>query len=128
VAAAAARLRRVDQSRRLGEALRDQRLVAGIGNVWMAEAAWQARVSPWLVVGDATDDELCAVLSAAVSLMRRSVDSRGGRREVYRRAGLACRRCGAVIRSRGQGDDNRIAYWCPGCQRGPEPPAVPVRS
>jgi endonuclease-8 len=128
VAAAAARLRRVDQSRRLGEALRDQRLVAGIGNVWMAEAAWQARVSPWLGVGDATDDELFTVLSAAASLMRRSVESGGGRREVYRRAGMACRRCGGVIRSRGQGDDNRIAYWCPGCQRGPDPPAVPVRA
>jgi endonuclease-8 len=107
----------------LGEALRDQRIVAGIGNVWMAEAAWQARVSPWLPVGDASDGELHSVLAAAAGLMRRSVEVGGGSRAVYRRAGMACRRCGGVIRSRGQGDDNRIAYWCPGCQHGPEPPA-----
>jgi endonuclease-8 len=127
---AAARLRAADPRRRLGEALRDQRLVAGIGNVWMAEAAWHARVSPWLPLGDATDEELRAVLAAAASLMRRSLESGGGRRAVYRRGGMVCRRCGGAIRSRGQGDDNRIAYWCPGCQRGPEPgaPAPSSRS
>jgi endonuclease-8 len=115
----------------LGEALQDQRLVAGIGNMWMAEAAWEARVSPWLPVAEATDEELRAVLAAARRLMRASVDgSRGGAagrgRHVYRRAGRPCRRCGAVVQSRGQGDANRTAYWCPGCQRGPDPPAPPA--
>jgi endonuclease VIII len=124
VDAAAARLLAGAAERPLGEALRDQRLVAGIGNVWMAEAAWTARVSPWLAVGEATSDELRGVLAAAAELMRASL--RGDRvpRTVYRRAGSACRRCGTPIRSRGQGDDNRIAYWCPGCQRGPEPRAA----
>ena len=112
----------------LGEALQDQRLVAGIGNMWMAEAAWEARVSPWLPVAEATEEELHAVLAAARRLMRASVEgSRGGAagraRQVYRRAGRPCRRCGAVVQSRGQGDANRTAYWCPGCQRGPAPPA-----
>jgi endonuclease VIII len=115
----------------LGEALQDQRLVAGIGNMWMAEAAWEARVSPWLPVGDATDEELRGVVAAAQRLMRASVEgSRGGgagrARQVYRRAGRPCRRCGAVVQARGQGDANRTAYWCPGCQRGPEPPAPPA--
>jgi endonuclease-8 len=117
-AGAAARLRAGDPSRRLGVALQDQRLLAGIGNMWMAEAAWEARVSPWLRVGEATDEELADVVAAASRLMRESLESRRRRREVYRRSGIACRRCGALIRSRGQGDDNRTAYWCPGCQRG----------
>ena len=60
------------------------------------------------------------VLSEAARLMRASVDGRVERR-VYRRAGRPCPRCGAPIRSRGQGDDNRTAYWCPSCQRGEDP-------
>jgi endonuclease-8 len=116
--ATAGRLRSDDPSRLLGEALQDQRLLAGIGNMWMAEAAWEAGLSPWLRVGEATDDELTAVVEAASRLMRDSLGARRHRRQVYRRAGIACRRCGTLIRSRGQGDDNRTAYWCPGCQRG----------
>ena len=68
-----ARLRRTDQGRRLGETLRDQRLVSGIGNMWMSEALWAARLSPWLAVGDASDDELLAVLSWARTAMRSAV-------------------------------------------------------
>jgi len=49
--------------------------------------------------------------------MRRSLDGVRSRNSVYRRVGRPCPRCGALIQSRGQGDDNRIAYWCPGCQR-----------
>jgi endonuclease-8 len=124
-AEAARRVRGVDARRPLGEALQDQRLVAGIGNMWMAEAAWRAGVSPWLPVGEATDDEVRETVAAASLLMRESLEASRPRREVYRRAGLPCRRCGARIRSRGQGDDNRTAYWCPGCQRGPQPPAHP---
>jgi endonuclease VIII len=124
-AGAVGRSRSGAAGRSLGEALQDQRLVAGIGNMWMAEAAWEVRVSPWLPVGDASDEELLAVVAAAERLMRGSLE--GGRRaprQVYRRAGRPCRRCGAIVRSGGQGDANRTAYWCPGCQRGPEPPAV----
>jgi endonuclease-8 len=118
-----ARLRAAGADRRLGEALQDQRIVAGIGNMWMSEAAWHAQVSPWLRVGEAADEELGAVLASAVSLMRASLDGGRPRRQVYRRAGMACRRCGSSIRSRGQGDANRTAYWCPGCQRhGGDPP------
>jgi endonuclease-8 len=112
------RLRAADQHRELGEALLDQRLVAGIGTVWRAEALWDAGLSPWLRLADTTDAELEAVLSAAARLMRRSLEGHRLERRVYRRAGRPCRRCGETIRSRGQGDDNRISYWCPGCQRG----------
>jgi endonuclease VIII len=115
---------RRDPDRTVGEALLDQRLVAGIGNLWKAEALWQAGVSPWCRVGGVSDDELRATVAAAHTLMTASVEGRPGRRRVYRRAGRPCPRCGTPIRSRGQGDDNRIAYWCPACQRGEEPPGA----
>jgi endonuclease-8 len=111
-----ANLRREHAGRELGDAMLDQRLVAGIGNMWKAESLWHARLSPWLRLEDVTDDELERVLLEAARLMHASVARRSDRREVYRRAGRPCRRCGEPIRSRGQGDDNRTAYWCPRCQ------------
>jgi endonuclease VIII len=111
-----ANLRREHAGRELGDAMLDQRLVAGIGNMWKAEALWHARLSPWLRLEDVTDDELERVLLEAARLMHASIARRSDRREVYRRAGRPCRRCGEPIRSRGQGDDNRTAYWCPRCQ------------
>jgi endonuclease-8 len=112
-----ANLRR-EPRRPVGDALLDQRLVAGIGNAWKAEVLWHAGVSPWRSVADVSDDELRAVLECAHTQMTASVHGAKERREVYRRAGRACRRCGALIRSRGQGDANRTAYWCPHCQAG----------
>jgi endonuclease-8 len=119
-------LRREDTGRQVGDALLDQRLVAGIGNLWRAEALWGAGISPWRRLGELSDAELGHVLAEAARLMRASVDGmRPGRRlAVYRRAGRPCPRCGGTIRSRGQGDDNRTAYWCPGCQRGEGPPGA----
>ena len=117
LAAMVGNLRREHQARELGDALLDQRLVAGIGNLWKAESLWRARVSPWLPLADATDDELERVLREAARLMRASVEGRCEERAVYRKAGRPCPRCRESIRSRGQGDDNRTAYWCPGCQR-----------
>jgi endonuclease VIII len=112
-----ANLRREHPSRQLGDALLDQRLVAGIGNVWKAESLWRARVSPWLALDETTDEELERVLREAARLMRASVEGGREERAVYRKAGRPCPRCREPIRSRGQGDDNRTAYWCPGCQR-----------
>ena len=113
-----ANLRGLDPSTPLGRALQHQRSVAGIGNMWAAETLWAVRLSPWLRLAETADDELRSALRQAQALMRAGLDGRRGRREAYRRAGRPCRRCGAAIRSRGQGDDNRTAYWCPGCQRG----------
>src|SRR5436190_278190 len=120
LAAMVANLRREHPSRELGDALLDQRLVAGIGNVWKAESLWQAQVSPWHRLGDVSEADLERVLGEAARLMRASVEGRDERR-IYRRAGRLCPRCGAPIRSRGQGDDNRTTYWCPGCQKGEGP-------
>jgi endonuclease-8 len=52
--------------------------------------------------------------------MTASVETGRERRLVYNRAGRGCRRCGTPIKARGQGDDNRTAYWCATCQAGEE--------
>jgi endonuclease-8 len=105
----------------IGEALLDQRQVAGIGNLWRAEALWHARVSPWARAEDVDQQELLRHARRLMSAQRSR--GLGGPRAVYRRAGRPCPRCGTPIRSRGQGDDNRTAYWCPACQQGGEPPS-----
>jgi endonuclease-8 len=115
------RVRAAGGDRVLGEVLVDQRVVAGIGNMWLAELLWQARLSPWLSAADASDDELALGIAWAREAMRAAARGTGTRtaRAVYRRAGRPCRRCGTTIRSRGLGEMNRIAYWCDGCQRAP---------
>jgi endonuclease VIII len=118
------RIRAADPRLAIGEALLDQRLVAGIGNLWRAEALWRAQLSPWSRLGDVTEEQLRSVLTEAAQLMRRSLDSGLRQRAVYRRAGRPCPRCETAIESRGQGDANRIAYWCPSCQGGETPGAV----
>ncbi len=118
LAALVSRVRLADPEQRLGEALLDQHLVAGLGNMWMAELLWQARLSPWLPVPAATDDELRDGLAWARRAMRTAIRGTRPLRAVYRRAGRPCPRCGAPIRSLGMGDANRTAYWCDRCQRG----------
>jgi endonuclease-8 len=120
-----ARMRRADPTRRLGETLLDQQVVAGIGNMWLAETLWEARLSPWLRLGDVPEETRRLALETAARMRGRSLD--GGRspgRRVYRRAGRSCPRCRSRVRSRGQGDANRTTYWCPTCQVGDEPPAA----
>jgi endonuclease-8 len=117
LAALARRLRGAEASRPVGDALLDQHVVAGIGNMWMAEMLWQARLSPWLPVDAATDDELLVGLEWARRSMRAAVTGTRPLRNVYRRAGRPCRRCAAPIRSGGLGEANRTAYWCDRCQR-----------
>jgi endonuclease-8 len=117
-----ARLRTVDGTRRLGEVLQDQTLVAGIGNMWMAETLWRARLSPWLPLRDVPESERRRVLETAAALMAAAVEAgREPRKQIHAHAGRACPRCGAAIRAHGQGDANRTAYWCPSCQPGSDP-------
>jgi endonuclease-8 len=112
------RLRSDDPTRPLGDALLDQRNVAGIGNIWKAEGCWEAGVSPWRAVGAVDDEQALAVVDAVRPRMLRSasIGPRAIEPRVYGRAGRPCPRCGANIRARGQGDANRTTYWCPGCQ------------
>ena len=117
-----ARLRAADGSRWIGESLLDQSNVAGIGNMWLAETLWEIRVSPWRRLRHVSEEERRASLEAAARLMTSALDSgRRPRHRVYRRAGLPCTVCRTRIRSFGQGDENRMTYWCPVCQVGEEP-------
>jgi endonuclease-8 len=117
-----ARLHGADPARFLGETLLDQSLVAGIGNMWLAETLWAVELSPWLRLRDVPDADRRRALELAAARMRESVDrGRHAGHRVYRRVGRPCPRCGTRIRSWGQGDDNRMTYWCPGCQKGDDP-------
>jgi len=112
------RLRADDPTRPVGDALLDQRTLAGIGNLWKAEACFAAGLDPWRQTGSVSDDEVLRAVTYARERMRQSArDGFEARpRAVYGRAGRPCPRCGQAIASRGQWDDNRRTYWCPGCQ------------
>jgi endonuclease-8 len=114
-----ARLRGDDHTRGIGDALLDQRNVAGIGNLWKSEACFDSGVDPWRPVGDVSDEQALAIIQAARPRMLESARTGDQTRDrrVFRRHGETCRRCGTTIRARGQGDDNRTTCWCPGCQR-----------
>jgi endonuclease-8 len=107
---------RADPTRGLGDALLDQHLVAGIGNIFKSEACFAARVDPWRPVGELSEEELRSVLAAARGLMLEAVKSGRYPFKVYKRRQGACPRCRGRISSRGQGDANRTTYWCPRCQ------------
>jgi endonuclease VIII len=109
---------RANPGRGLGDALLDQHLIAGIGNIFKSEACFEARVDPWRPLGELSEEELRAVLLAAREQMLSAVES-GGRHDfqVYRRHQTVCPSCRGPISSRGQGDANRTTYWCPRCQR-----------
>ncbi len=115
------RLHAENPQRQVGDALLDQRIVAGIGNLWKAESLWHAHVSPWRRLAEVNDAELRTTLEAAHRLMRGRLDGVSGSAQAYRRKGRPCPRCGTAIKSWPQGDDARMAYWCPECQRGEEP-------
>jgi endonuclease VIII len=133
-----ARLRADDPTRPIGDALLDQRTVAGIGNIWKAEGCWEAAIDPWRVVKHVSDAEALAVVSGIRPRMLRSglEGPRSIEPRVYRRTGRPCPRCGTPIVARAgatarspsrlattgpaprhpAGDANRRTYWCPGCQ------------
>jgi endonuclease VIII len=110
-----ARLRGDDRTRGLGDALLDQRNLAGVGNVWKSEGCFARGIDPWRPLAGVSDEEALGVAREIRQLMQASVEGSRGL-QVYDRAGHPCPRCGAPIRARGQGDDNRTTYWCPACQ------------
>jgi endonuclease VIII len=111
------RLRDDDQTRTLGDALLDQRNVAGIGNIWKAEGCFAARIDPWRRLSDISDGEALAIIHAVRPLMQASVANGFPKGlQIYKRQGTPCPRCQTKISARGQGDSNRTTYWCPGCQ------------
>ncbi len=125
-AAEAVRRLSAEPGRTIGEALLDQRNLAGIGTIYRAETLFLRGVNPWRPVGQVPD------LPGLVEMARRLLDankaraetittgnaSRGGQLWVYGRAGQRCRRCGTTIQrgSLGPQLEERIAVWCPHCQ------------
>jgi endonuclease VIII len=123
----AVRRLRASPGRPAGEALLDQRNLAGVGNFFLTEMLFLRGVSPWRSVGEVED------LDALVELGRRLLDANktridqvttgdrtpGRRTWVYGRAGQLCRRCGTRIRRAEQGatGEERVRFWCPACQR-----------
>ncbi|MGW3987017.1 Fpg/Nei family DNA glycosylase [Streptomyces sp. NPDC004830] len=126
-----------DPARALGEALLDQRNLAGIGNVFKCEMCFLLGVTPWLPVGDLPADRAAHLPELAKKLLefnrdrpiRVTTGRRGQDLYVYGRARRPCLRCGTPIRLADQGDGSRErpTYWCPTCQPGPSPAPSPAR-
>ena len=121
----------------IAEALLDQRVIAGIGNVYKSEVLFACRVHPDSPVDTLTDEQLTGLVEKARRFLRANVTGRlapmttyGGYRRttgrddpaqrlwVYGRAGKPCRRCGTAIAVRKAGERARLTYWCPRCQAG----------
>ncbi|MGV9990628.1 Fpg/Nei family DNA glycosylase [Streptomyces sp. NPDC003374] len=127
-----------DPGRRLGEALLDQRNLAGIGNIYKSELCFLLGVTPWLPVGALPADRAAKLPALAKRLLevnrdrvvRRTTGLRNQDLFVYGRAPRPCLRCGTSVRVADQGDGSqeRPTYWCPSCQAGPAPaPGSPQR-
>lgn len=119
-----------DPDRPLGEALLDQRLMAGVGNVYKAELCFLLGTSPWSPVSAVDPDE--AVTTARTLLLRNALrpvrnttgDPRRGRETwVYGRQRTGCLRCGGrvIVANQGTATRERVTYHCPHCQPGPAP-------
>jgi endonuclease-8 len=107
----------------VGELLLDQRVTAGIGNVYRCEALWHQRVNPWKASDQLSDAQLGALFETAREAMRANVKGGVNRRfpgygkgAVHGRGGRPCPRCGARNLVRSQGELARLTYWCPRCQ------------
>lgn len=116
--------------------LLNQRVLAGLGNVYKSEVAFAAGVNPFRAMRTITQREMETMVDFAQRYMKANVaDGKGdgivtytgGRRTthamhreerlwVYRRQGQECRRCGATVMMRKQGVQARSTYWCPECQ------------
>jgi endonuclease-8 len=118
----------------IAEVLLNQRVLAGIGNVFKSEILFLAGVHPFVRLSALTDDDLGRIVDIALEQLAANVMTRSqtlspatGRRTtrllnpkeklwVYSRGGQPCRRCGVAIQGRKTGPDARITYWCPACQ------------
>jgi endonuclease VIII len=110
--------------RPIAEALLDQRVIAGIGNVYKSELLFLCRTNPFAPAAALDTAKLAALVETARRLMRANVHghgrttrraSDGSRVWVYRRSGQPCLHCGARVRMR-RGALGRSTYYCPSCQ------------
>lgn len=119
---------RSEPRRTIGEALLDQRNLAGIGTIYRAESLFRCRVHPRTPVADV---DLHQVVDAAHSLLHKAITGptrsltgstrRGEQYWVFERPGKPCRRCGTAVRveTYGPPGQERLSYWCPRCQPAP---------
>ncbi len=120
-----ARVGLLDPATELAGALLDQRVAAGIGNVFKSEVCWAERVFPFAAVATLDEPTRLRIYDTARkqltnNLTRSRRATYGDGLAVYRRAGRSCPRCGATIETRP--DRNaRSTYWCPRCQPAPAP-------
>jgi endonuclease-8 len=124
-ATALARMR-VHNATAIGEAVMNQTIVCGIGNVYKSELLFVTGVHPRTKVGELDDGELVELIERARKLMRRNLSGfrritrfRGDSQKqwVYGRAGEPCLTCGTAIEITRQGDLGRVTFWCPHCQK-----------
>lgn len=125
------------RDREVGDLLLDQRVAAGIGNVYKSEVLFECRLHPRARVGQLEPAELERLFERAASLMRANLRTRrrttvplarrprpsSDRLWVYGRAGRPCLECGTPVERFLQGDMARSTYHCPACQ-----PARPLFS
>jgi endonuclease-8 len=129
-AAEAATRLAADPTRELGVALLDQTAMAGVGNVYKAEVCFLLGISPWTPVAE-VDLPQAVALSHDLLLRNANTVNRnttGDQRRdrnlwVYGRTRTPCLRCGGRVRTSSQGPDTRerVTYYCPTCQPGPNP-------
>ena len=121
---------RTEPGRELGQALLDQRVMAGIGNLYKCEIAFLLGVTPWTRMSDVDAAKTVALarklLTANAWRHEQSTTgelARGRRTWVYERTRQGCFRCGGRVRVAEQGQDvrRRPTWYCPRCQRGPAP-------
>jgi len=104
---------RLHPARSVGEVLLDQRIAAGIGNIYRAEALFVRGIAPRAPVAALSDDDLAALYTTARELM---LENRARAPFVYDRAGKPCPRCNTTIACESLGDPARWVWWCPRCQ------------
>jgi endonuclease VIII len=122
-----------DPGRAVGEALLDQRTLAGVGTFYLAETMFLVGRTPWTPAGDLTPAEQRQVVQRAYRLVQLNRDRvhqvttgdarRGHEAFVHARSGQPCRRCGTTVRVArlGSAPADRVAFYCPSCQSGPAP-------
>lgn len=105
----------------LGELLLEQRVCAGLGNIYKCESLWLLRLNPWSAPSAIDDNALRRLYATARDLMRRNLVTPMARQRhaVHGRSGRPCPRCGAPVRIRAQGAQARLTYFCPRCQGEP---------
>jgi endonuclease-8 len=100
----------------LGELLLNQRVTAGIGNIYKCESLWRLKLDPWMPAGALDDEALGSLYRTARALMMAALRKRPPI-AVHGKAGRSCPRCAWRVACRNQGDPPRFTYYCPKCQQ-----------